>query len=244
VVAVTASEVEVLPAEPVDELARLAAENEQLWDETFRLTGENERLRARIEKLEGLLEEARRAGKRQAAPFSRGEPKQRAGRPGRRSGDEHGRHGHREPPETVDEELDAPLGPRCECGGEIEQDRIEYQYQDELPEPQRVRRRFAVHIGTCACCGRRHQGRHPFQTSDALGAAACMLGPRAVALATELNKELGLSPQKTARALERFGIRITAGGIVGAIARQGRALEPTYRALIEGGARESGGRAG
>jgi transposase len=241
VVAVTESEVEVLPAEPVDELARLAArcaalavENEQLWGETVRLTAENEGLRARIGRLEGELEEARRAGKRQAAPFSRGEPESEPRRPGRRSGDEHGRHGHREPPGEVDEELDAPLGPRCECGGEIEEDRIEYQYQDELPEPRRVRRRFAVHIGKCRCCGRRHQGRHPFQTSDALGAAGCMLGPRAVALATELNKELGLSPQKTAKALERFGIRITAGGIVGAIARQARALEPTYEALIEG----------
>ena len=62
-----------------------------------------------------------------------------------------------------------------------------------------------------------------------------MLGPRAVALATELlNKELGLSSQKTARALGRFGIRVTAGGVVQAIARQARALEPTYRALIEG----------
>jgi transposase len=61
-----------------------------------------------------------------------------------------------------------------------------------------------------------------------------MLGPRAVALATELNKELGLSPQKTAKALARVGIRITAGGLVQAIARQARCLEPTYRALIEG----------
>ena len=180
------------------------------------------------------LEEARRASKRQAAPFSRGEPKSAPRRPGRRSGEEHGRHGHREPPGEVDEELDAPLAPRCECGGEIVEDRIEYQYQDELPEPRPVRRRFAVHIGKCVCCGRRHQGRHPFQTSDALGAAACMLGPRAVALATELNKELGLSPQKTAKALARFGIQVTAGGVVQAIARQSRALEPTYRALVEG----------
>ena len=179
------------------------------------LTGENERLRLRVEKLEGQLEEARRAGKRQAAPFSRGKPKERPGRPGRRSGEEHGRHGHREPLGEVDEELDAPLGPRCECGGEIEEERIEFQYLDELPEPRLVRRRFAVHIGKCRCCGRRHQGRHPFQTSDALGAAACMLGPRAVALA-------------------RFGIRVTGGGVVQAIARQARALEPTYRALIEG----------
>lgn len=241
VVGVTASEVEVLPVEPVDELAQLAAqyaalvaENEQLWAEAVRLTTENERLEARVDRLEGLLEEARRAGKRQAAPFSRGEPKQRPGRPGRRSGEEHGRHGHRAAPDEVDEELDAPLQARCECGGEIVHDRTEYQYQDELPEPRRLRRRFAVHIGTCACCGTRHQGRHPFQTSDALGAAACMLGPRAVALATELNKELGLSPQKTAKALARFGIRVTAGGVVQAIARQARVLEPTYRALIEG----------
>jgi transposase len=133
-----------------------------------------------------------------------------------------------------DEELDALFEPRCECGGEIEHQRTEYQYQDELPEPRPVRRRFVVHIGKCRCCGRRHQGRHPFQTSDALGAAGCMLGPRAVALVTELNKELGLSPQKTAKALERFGIRVSAGGVVRAIARQARALEPTYRALIEG----------
>ncbi|MGO9971570.1 MAG: IS66 family transposase [Solirubrobacteraceae bacterium] len=239
--AVTASEVEVFPVELVDEPAQLearcaslAAENEGLWGEVSRLLAENERLRGEVAKLEGQLEEARRAGKRQAAPFSRGEPSGNPRRPGRRSGGEHGRHAHREPPEVVDEELDAPCEPRCECGGEIDHVRTEYQYQDELPEPRRVRRRFAVHVGKCRCCGRRHQGRHPFQTSDALGAAACMLGPRAVALATELNKELGLSPQKTARALGRFGIQVTAGGVVGAIARQARRLEPTYQALIDG----------
>jgi transposase len=234
VVAVTESEVVVLSSEWVDERARLAAENELLWGETVRLSAENERLLARVAKLEGQLEEARRAGKRQAAPFSRGEPKRAPGRPGRRWGDDHGRHAHREPPGEVDERLDAPLEARCGCGGEIVEDRVEFQYQDELAEPRVLRRRFAVHIGTCGCCGRRHQGRHPFQTSDALGAAGCMLGPRAVALATELNKELGLSPQKTAKALERFGIRVTAGGVVGAVARQARALAPTYQALIEG----------
>jgi len=134
----------------------------------------------------------------------------------------------------VDEEFDAPLAARCECGGEIEHQRTEFQYQEELPVPRAIRRRFAVHVGKCRCCGRRHQGRHPFQTSDALGAAGSMLGPRAVALATELNKELGLSPQKTAKALGRFGIRVTAGGVVQAVARQARALEPTYEVLIEG----------
>ena len=71
-----------------------------------------------------------------------------------------------------------------------------------------------------------------------------MLGPRAVALATELNKELGLSPQKTAKALARFGIQVTAGGVVQAIARQARRLEPTYRGADRGGPLEPGGRAG
>ena len=33
----------------------------------------------------------------------------------------------------------------------------------------------------CAACGRRVQGRHPLQTSDALGAAAAQLAARAVA---------------------------------------------------------------
>ena len=125
-------------------------------------------MRARVGKLEGQLEEARRAGKRQAAPFSRGEPKTQPRRSGRRSGEEHGRYGHREPPGMVDEKLDAPLAARCECGGEIEHERTEFQYQDELPEPRAVRRRFAVHIGKCRCCGRRHQGRQRFQSSPGL----------------------------------------------------------------------------
>jgi hypothetical protein len=116
VVAVTEPGVEVLPAGSEDEAGRLAAlcaaltaENEQLSVELTRVTGENERLRARVGRLEGLLEEARRAAKRQAAPFSRGESKTSPGCLGRRSGEGYGRHGHRQPPEEVDEELEAPL---------------------------------------------------------------------------------------------------------------------------------------
>jgi hypothetical protein len=58
-----------------------------------------------------------------------------------------------------------------------------------------------------------------------------MLGPRTVALATQLNKELGLSPQKTARTLALVaGIQITPGGVVSAVARQAGALNrPTAR---------------
>lgn len=211
----------------------LLAENERLRGENGELCGENERLRGRVAGLESKVEELRRVAKRQAAPFSRGERTENPGRPGRRPGVEYGKKAHRPPPDEVDETLEAPLGDRCECGGEIELVDIVEQFQEELPEPRPLRRRFRVYRGCCSCCGRRHQGRHPFQTSDALGAAGSMLGPRAVALATQLNKELGLSPQKTAKALLQFGIEITAGGVVGAVARQARVLEPTYGALIE-----------
>ncbi|MGH2864232.1 MAG: IS66 family transposase [Solirubrobacteraceae bacterium] len=213
--------------------AGLVAENERLRDENGRLYRERDRLKARVKELEGKVEELRRASKRQAAPFSRGDRSEKPRRAGRRPGSAYGRKAHRQAPVEIDEELEAPTADRCECGGEIRHERTEYQYQEELPEPRPHRRRYAVHIGRCAGCGRRHQGRHPFQTSDALGAAGSMLGPRAVALATQLNQELGLSPQKTARTLELVaGISVTPGGVVHAVARQARALEPTYRALI------------
>ena len=60
-------------------------------------------------------------------------------------------------------------------------------------------RQFNVHIGPCACCHKRVQGRHPLQTSDALGACASQVGPDAQALAVQLNKEAGLSHGKVSR---------------------------------------------
>lgn len=209
------------------ELVRLVAENGEL-------RSENGRLRGRVAELEGRVEELRRGAKRQAAPFSRGEPKAAPRRPGRKAGAEYGKKAHRRVPEEVDETFEAPLAEHCECGGEIEFERVAFQYQEELPEPRPLRRRIRVYVGRCRGCGRRHQGRHPYQTSDALGAAASQLGPRAVAHATRLNKELGLSPQKTAQALAQLGgISVTPGGVSQAVARQARVLAPTYQALIE-----------
>ena len=78
------------------------------------------------------------------------------------------------------------------------------------------------------------QGRHPRQTSDALGAAASQLGPDAVELATILNKEVGVSVGKTAAVLRQTcGLRVTPGGISQAVARVGRQCAPTYAALTQ-----------
>jgi transposase len=76
------------------------------------------------------------------------------------------------------------------------------------------------------------QGRHPLQTSDALGAAAVQLGPQAVALAVLLNKQCGLSSGRIATLLhERFGLTVTRGGLVHAVRRAARQAQPTYAAL-------------
>ena len=108
------------------------------------------------------------------------------------------------------------------------------QYQEDLVVPVRSHvRRFDVAKGRCRCCGRRVAGRHPLQTSDAVGAAAAQVGPNALALAAELNKELGVPAGKVARILAQMcGIQITAGGVHQALARVARRAAPSYEALV------------
>jgi len=149
-------------------------------------------LEARLAKLEGLV----RGGKRQAAPFSKGPPKADPKRPGRKAGDDYGTHHRRAAPPRIDETHEAPLPPVClACGGVIDPIGVVQQYQTEIPRVV-IHRQFNVHLGQCACCRKRVQGRHPLQTSDALGAAANQVGPDAQALAVLLNKDAGLSHGK------------------------------------------------
>lgn len=87
--------------------------------------------------------------------------------------------------------------------------------------------RFRVHIGHGRRCGRRIQARHPQQTSDALGAAAAQVGPRALALAVQLNKTIGASMGKTATILRQVsGITLTAGGLSQALGPNREASRP------------------
>ncbi|MCA1846015.1 MAG: transposase, partial [Actinobacteria bacterium] len=171
---------------------------------------------ARIAELEERLAEARRAGKRQASPFSKGDPKDEPARPGRKAGAAHGRHGHRQPPPEPDRVVEAPLPPSCpHCGGEVEGDRVADQYQSDLPElPPPHSTRFRVGVGHCRRCGRRVQGRHPDQTSHALGAAGAGVGPSAKAWAAWLHYTMGLSFEKVAKLFaDRFGLAVTAGAL-------------------------------
>ncbi len=202
-----------------------------------RLTQENRSLHERVRTLEQQLEEAQRAAKRQAAPFSRGRPKSKPRKPGRRPGAAYGPRARRPVPDHVDETVEVPLPdicPHCRSRGGIEAERVVEQYQIDIPPVRPHVTRFRMHLGRCDCCGRSVRGRHPRQTSQAVGAAAPHLGPRAVALAADLNKRLGVSYGKLVTLYEvAFGLTVSRGGWCQALARLARAAEPTYQGLIE-----------
>jgi transposase len=225
--------------ELIAELERQERENarlrRELERERDRHRHERERLRKKIDRLEDDLQDARRAPHRQAAPFSRGMPRRRPRRPGRKPGAAYGRPAHRDIPAHVDEQYTAPLPSRCpECGGRLKPTRHATQYQEDLPDVRPLVRVFDIAIGHCADCGRRVQGRHPLQTSDAIAAASAQLGPAAVTLAVVLNKQLGLPLGKIATLFrERFRLTITPGGLVHVIRRAARRTELTYDALRE-----------
>ena len=205
-------------------------------------------LEERVEKLAAALEEALRAGKRQAAPFrkdkanknrkdKKNKDKQTAKKPGRKKGDQHGDHAHRQPParDQIDEIYEAPLPHQCPCcgGGNLHEDKVVPQFQVEIPR-QPIHRQFDIHIGHCQDCGTRLQGRHPLQTSDALGAAASQLGPDAHATLNLLNKRMGLSHGKCSQLLgDLFGMTMARSTSVRSALRTAIRLEPAYQQILD-----------
>ena len=220
------------PPQKPPSLADLYREIDRLRRELEESERGRERLKRENERLKKELDAARRAGKRQAAPFSKGVPTSPPRPTGRRRGRHHGQHAHRLPPPAVDETFDAPLPAACPHAAAVSETRVATQIQEELPLVQPHRRRFNVHVGCCVRCGRRVQGRHPLQTTDALGAASTHLGPQAVALIVLLNKQLGLSHGKIAALLrDWFSLHVAPSGVTHALHRAARQAGPTYDAL-------------
>jgi transposase len=210
---------------------RLRREQEQLYAERQRLRQEQERLQRENERLKRQLEEAQRANKRQAAPFSRRQPKADPQRPGRKPGRNYGKRYRKPIPKRVDEVIPVSCPTHCECGGEVEPEKVESQYQQEVVR-KTIWKRFDIGIGRCRKCRKRVQGRDPRQTSDALGAAAVQLGPEALALAVKLNKGLGMPHGDVATVLQDgFGLRVQRSTICRAVERVARRGEPTWQAL-------------
>jgi transposase len=213
---------------------RLRGETERLKHEAERLKHETERLKRETDRLRRELEAALRASKRQAAPHSRGNPKTSSKRPGRKPGLRYGHQTCRPIPARVDEPIAVPMPARCpHCGGGVEPESRQSQYQEEIVR-RTIVRHFDIAIGRCCDCRRRVQGRHPLQTSDAVGVGNVQMGPEALTLAAILNKQMGLSLGHTQQVLSYgFGLEVSRGGLYRALARMAGRAAPTYEALVE-----------
>ena len=216
-----------------DELLALTRQQDRLIrDLEAKLT----RLQAETDRLKAELEEARRAGKRQAAPFSKGPPKDRPRRPGRKPGHPPS-HRPVPPPEQVTRTVEIPLPASCPgCQAPLDEAPVTVhdQFQIDMPEPKSVVIRFRVPVVRCPLCRRRIQGRHPEQASDALGAAAVQYGPRLLAFAADLKHRLGVPYRKCASVLGTLcGLTIVPSALVRSGHRLRRLTRPSYDRLIE-----------
>lgn len=225
----------VVWADPLVRLlqAEVAVRGERIAE----LQRDNDALRARVAELEGKVAAERRAGKRQAAPFSRGERKTDPSRGGRKPGQAYGTKARRlpPPPERVDETVEVGLPECCpDCGGQVTLDEVVAQLQEELVPAHPRMRRYDVALGHCKGCKRRVRSRHPEQTSDALGAAGVMLGARAHALAAWLHVGLGVPMAKVSKILAALGggLAVTPGGLRSALHKTAGDADTTYQALL------------
>lgn len=199
--------------------------------ETLRLKEQLDAARACNRQVEERLEQLQRQTHRQAAPFRRAEAERNVhpGRPGRKAGHA---ASFRPRPAAIDQEIHVPLESCPHCGGAVCQKRSLVQYIEELPVVRARVTQLTTEEGWCAHCQQEVYSTHPLQTGRAGGAAAAQLGPRALALASDLNKAKGLSMRKTVAILgEHFGLKITPGGLAQLVQRVGRKLQSQYDQL-------------
>lgn len=220
----------------VGEFEELRRELQRLRDRVEQLERENAQLRSENARLRETLEEARRAGKRQAAPFSRGKRKDRPDKPGRKAGSGYGSQARRAAPSHIDEKItvDCPL--ICpHCGGGVRLEGKSSQYQTDIPRIEPTTTEFEIHYGRCTRCHRLVQGREARQTSDATGAVGgVQIGPNTIAMTAHLNKACGMSYERIAEVLaQMFGLRVSRSTLARALLRLERKAAPTYTNLIE-----------
>ena len=217
---------------PACEHDGLIAQVDRLQDRNARLTEANKELRKQ-------LAAAQRAGKRQAAPFSKGGRTSKPRRPGRKPG--MGNFSYRKPP-SVDE-LTAPItdvtvtANSCPgCGDILEHDGESVAYVTDIPEmPRPEVRGYRVQMCRCRGCGRRVRGRHPEVGPDQYGASAHRVGRRVMAAAHVLHYGVGIPVRRVPLVLRALtGVELSQSAITqDALRRAQGAVGEAYRGLRE-----------
>jgi transposase len=220
----------IKPTQPSTKDQRIAELEEQLLQALKAI----EKLRKQNELLHTEVEELKRAGKRQAAPFARRKLVAYPKRPGRKAGQ--GKFTRREQPipKRVDKTKRARLHGCPQCGSRLRDIHEHEQFVSDIPKIQPLITRYVTYSGYCGGCHRRVRSRHPEQTSQATGAAGVMVGPRAKALAADLKHRLGSSYGKVSETLnDAFGLQVSRSGWCQVDQRLAETARPVYQDLIE-----------
>ncbi len=198
------------------------------------LTDKLDKSTHRVEHLQEQLHQAQKEARRQAAPFRRPEHKRCSSprRPGRKPGHRGSylKAPHRHPDESIDQPLQScPICAR-DLSGQPQHAIIQNILEIPKVSPRFIR--LTTYQCDCPRCGQSVRSQHPLKVSEATGAAGTHLGPRALAVASTLNKDMGLTMRKTCRVLEElFGLSLTPGGLSHALHRIARRMQPDYATL-------------
>jgi hypothetical protein len=219
------------PDELIAIILRQAGMIEQLQKELAELKQQIKDINDRNDGLSAKVEELAKKAARQAAPFRIDEQhrvveRKKPGRP----------KGHpgvcRAVPDHVDEVIVVPLVQCPHCRGPVRARRRVVQYVEDLPVVRPHVTKLVTEEAECPHCQTQVRSTHPLQVSLAEGAAGVQLGPRALGLAAQLNKQHGLTMRKTCAVLrEAFGLSLSPGGLAQALARMAAKLEPAYENL-------------
>jgi transposase len=196
---------------------------EQLEHRLAEVEAENARLR-------DAMDERSREQARQANRFRRRNLKKRRKKSGRKSG----HAATTRPIPTPDRIVDVPL-PQCpECQATLTDRSTVVQFQTDLPPIVPIVTQFNIARGFCPCCLQYRQGRHPEQTSDAVGAAGNTLGPVILTMAAELKHRLGVPYRKICDFLSTYcDLEICPATFVRAEQRLTNKAMPTYQLLLD-----------
>jgi transposase len=196
---------------------------EQLQARLAELEAENARLRSD-------LDTKTREQNRQANRFRRRNLKKRRKKPGRKRG----HVAAVRPTPTPDRVVDVTL-PECpDCHAPLYDRNIVIQFQTDLPPIIPIVTQFNIETGYCTRCHQYRQGRHPEQTSNAIGVAGNTLGPVLLTMAAELKHRLGVPYRKICDFFATYcDLEICPATLVRAEQRLTEKALPTYQLLLD-----------
>jgi transposase len=192
-------------------VAELRRQNAERQRQMAALSASHEALRAEIDQL-------KRGGKRQAAPFSKGPREPAPKRPGRKPGSGTFRYRNAPPPEAITEppvDVMVTLDACPACGGPLAEERVDLAYRTEIPECPRPKvTQYRVRVCRCTVCGTQIRGQHPDVAPDQWGASAHRVGARVMAAAHALHYGIGIPVRQVPLVLAALtGVRLTQGAM-------------------------------